>query len=102
MISPYVIVDYSQLAAFCRHHGVARLSLFGSALRHDFDPSSSDVDILVEFLPGVSRSLFKLVAMRDELQEMLDREVDLTTPASLSKYIRQRVLSSAEVLYEAA
>ena len=47
-----------KIAAFCGRHGVARLSLFGSILReqtpeggYGFRPTS-DIDILVEFLPG--------------------------------------------------
>ena len=39
------------IAEFCRRHGVRRLSVFGSILRDDFNPQS-DVDVLVEFLPG--------------------------------------------------
>lgn len=41
-----------KIGEFCRNHGVARLSLFGSILRHDFTPAS-DIDLLIEFLPGV-------------------------------------------------
>jgi predicted nucleotidyltransferase len=96
------MIDPALLASFCRKYGVARLSVYGSALRDDFDPARSDVDILVEFLPEVHRGLFKLVEMRQELAGMLGREVDLTTPGSLSKYFRQNVLDSAEVLYDTA
>jgi predicted nucleotidyltransferase len=96
------MIDPAQLASFCRKHGVARFSVYGSALRVDFDPSRSDIDILVEFLPEVHRGLFKLVEMRQELAGMLGQEVDLTTPGSLSKYFRQNVLDSAEVLYDTA
>lgn len=38
----------TEIADFCRRHGIARLSLFGIVLREDFSPSS-DVDVLVEF-----------------------------------------------------
>ena len=38
-----------QLAELCRQHRVLRLTLFGSALREDFDPERSDLDFLVEF-----------------------------------------------------
>ena len=39
------------IAAVCRKYGVARLFAFGSALRDDFRPGESDVDLLVEFEP---------------------------------------------------
>ena len=97
-----ISVDREVLAAFCREHGVARLSMFGSALRDDFNPDSSDVDLLVEFAPGVHRSLFKLVDMQQALARLFGREVDLTTPGSLSKYFRDDVLATAAVLYDAA
>jgi uncharacterized protein len=90
------------LTAFCRQYQVARLLIFGSVLRGDFDPTRSDVDVLVEFLPGASRSLFKLVEMETALGRIFGRHVDLTTPGSLSKYFRDDVLAAAEVLYDAA
>jgi len=97
-----LLIDPTFVADFCCKHGVARLLVFGSLLRNDFDPARSDIDLLVEFLPEVHRSLFKLAAMRLELQQMFGRKVDLTTPGSLSKYFRQDVLDSAKVLYDAA
>ncbi len=102
MLHTQLIIDPALLANFCLKHGVARLLVYGSVLRSDFDPARSDVDLLVEFLPGVHRGLFKLVEMRQELACMIGREIDLTTPGSLSKYFRQDVLDSAEVLYDAA
>jgi predicted nucleotidyltransferase len=76
--------------------------MFGSAIRDDFDPDRSDVDLLVEFAPGVSKSLFRLLRMQESLSEVFGRNVDLTTTGSLSKYFRDEVLSSAVVLYDAA
>ncbi len=102
MVNSDVTLDRPALADLCRAFGVARLRVFGSALRDDFDPERSDVDLLVEFLPGVSKSLFKLMEMQERLSELFHREVDLVTPANLSKYFRDDVLMSAEVLYDAA
>ena len=39
------------IAELCARYGVARLDVFGSALRDDFRPGESDVDLLVEFGP---------------------------------------------------
>jgi predicted nucleotidyltransferase len=102
MASTALSIDRDAVAAICRENGVARLSMFGSALREDFDPARSDVDLLVEFLPGESKSLLKLLAMQHKFAEVFGREVDLTTPASLSKYIRGDVLADAVVMYDAA
>ena len=88
-----------RLAEFCRRHQIRRLALFGSILRDDFGPNS-DIDVLVEFEPGV-RTGFRFFAIQDELSEILGRHVDLNTPECLSKYYRDRVLAEAEVQYGA-
>ena len=79
-----------------------KLSLFGSALRDDFDWNRSDIDVLVEFGPSIHRSLFKLLKMHSILTQMFGRKVDLTTPGSLSKYFRDEVATAAVPLYDAA
>jgi predicted nucleotidyltransferase len=95
-------VNEAVLAEICQKHGVSKLSLFGSILRSDFDPVRSDVDCLVEFLPGQHKGLFKLLTIERELAELFGRKVELTTPGSLSKYFRDDVAASAQVLYDAA
>lgn len=83
---------------FCRRHHIGKLSLFGSILRDDFG-SHSDVDILVEFEPGKIPG-FVIVTMQQELSELFGgRIVDLRTPQELSRYIRDRILREAWVLY---
>ena len=93
-------ISREAIEAFCRRHGVARLSLFGSVLRDDFGPDS-DIDVLVEFLPDVRYSLLDLGGMYVELREMLGREVDLKTPFDLSRHFRDEVVQSAKLLYAA-
>jgi uncharacterized protein len=95
-----VALDRERVADFCRSHGIRRLSLFGSVLRDDFGPDS-DVDVLVEFLPGAPLSLFRLVAMEEELSAIVGWKVDLRTPEELSPYFRDKVLATAEVQYAA-
>ena len=89
------------VAAFCRQHGIRRLSLFGSVLRDDFRPES-DIDVLVEFEPDRLPTLFDLAGMELELSDLLGgRKVDMRTPEDLSRYFRQQVLDEAEVQYAA-
>jgi len=92
-------IPTDEIAAFCRRHHVRRLSLFGSVLRDDFTPDS-DVDVLVEFEPGRVPGL-AFFAMELELGEMLERKVELSTPAFLSRYIRSEVMAGAQVQYDA-
>ena len=89
-----------RVAAFCRKHRIRRLAVFGSALRDDFTPQS-DVDVLVEFEPGV-RVGWAFFGMQDELSEILGRNVDLNTEGFLSRYFRDQVLAEAKDVYVAA
>jgi predicted nucleotidyltransferase len=96
-----------RIAAFCREHGVARLSLFGSTLREaspeggdGFRPTS-DVDVLVEFLSGRTPILLRFAGMQLQLGAMLGREEQLSTPAMLSRYSRDRVMREARPLQAA-
>ncbi|MFW5683197.1 MAG: nucleotidyltransferase family protein [Phycisphaeraceae bacterium] len=94
-------IDRDRIAAFCRRHRVKKLSLFGSVLRDDFDPETSDVDVLVEFESGAQVGYFTMGRMIVELRELLGRDVDLRTPNEISRYFRDEVLDSAEVQFAA-
>lgn len=90
----------SDLADFCRHHGVRRLSLYGSILTDDFTPES-DVDVLVEFETGRTPGMIGFGQMILELSAMVGRRVDLRTPHDLSRYILPQVRSRARTLHAA-
>jgi len=93
-------IPNERIKKFCHANGICHLALFGSVLRDDFRPES-DVDVLVEFLPGVRVGL-SFIRMQDELSDILGRKVDLNTVGSLSKYFRDEVLNEVEDLYVAA
>ena len=92
-------LPHEALAEFSRRNHIHRLALFGSALRDDFRPDS-DLDILVEFEPDARVGL-RFFALQRELTELLGRAVDLNTPAFLSPYFRDQVMTEAEDLYVA-
>lgn len=95
---PQIDIPSDRLAEFCRKHGVRKLSFFGSVLREDFTPDS-DVDVLVEFQPDRVPGLIRFCGMEMELSEILHREIDLHTPKSLSPFLRDRVLSQAQLQF---
>ncbi|MCE2493523.1 MAG: nucleotidyltransferase family protein [Alphaproteobacteria bacterium] len=98
-MNPQVKIAKSELASFCRAHGIRRLAIFGSALRTDFGPES-DIDVLVEFEPDRAPGLLGIAGMEIELSALFGgRKVDLRTPEDLSRYFRQDVLETAEVQY---
>lgn len=90
----------SEIADFCRRHHIRKLSFFGSILRNDFHPES-DVDVLIEFVPGHTPGFFKLAGIERELSTLLGgREIDLGMPQDLNPYFRDEVIAAAEVQYE--
>ncbi len=89
------------LHQLCREYHVAKLSLFGSAIRDALRPDS-DIDVLVEFAPHHSPGLLGLARMSRALSVLFGgRQVDLRTPAELSRYFRDEVLRTAIVQYAA-
>lgn len=80
--------------------GVERLALFGSVLRDEARPDS-DVDVLVDFAPGV-KSFDRLLALSDLLEERLGRRVEVVTTEALSPFIGPRILAEAEDVLRAA
>lgn len=93
-----------RLADFCQRWQVAELSLFGSVLRDDFGPTS-DIDVLITYLPTAKRGLFEKIHMKGELETLLHRKVDLISKKAIEQsrnWLRRRnILSTAEVIYVA-
>jgi predicted nucleotidyltransferase len=83
-----------------RAFGVSRLALFGSVLRGTPN-ERSDVDILVQFLPGM-KSYDRYLALSELLESCLERRVELVTTESLSPFIGPRILEQAEDVLRAA
>jgi len=75
-----------------RQFFVASLSVFGSAARNRLR-KQSDIDLLVEFErpPG----LFTFIHLKHYPENLLDRRVDLVTPAALRPELRQQILREA-------
>ena len=99
-LAPRLSLDRARLGELCRRHHIHSLALFGSVLREDFG-AASDVDVLVEFEPGMTPG-FGLIAVEESLSELLGgRRVDLVTRRGLHPRLRDAVLGKAEVVYAA-
>jgi predicted nucleotidyltransferase len=87
----------------CRAHHVRRLAVFGSAVRDDFDPARSDVDLLVEFEPSTVENRFELYfRLHEALERILHRKVDLIEAGSVKNpYIQRAVDRDQRALYAA-
>ncbi|MBM4319763.1 MAG: hypothetical protein FJ125_07345 [Deltaproteobacteria bacterium] len=93
-----------QVVAICQAHQVRRLELFGSAARGTFDPATSDMDLLVEFvdLPPAERAR-RYFDLLEALEQLLGRSVDLVEPAAVrNPFVRKEIDATRVVLYEAA
>lgn len=93
----------AELGRLCFLHGVRRLAVFGSAVRADFDPERSDVDLYVEFVdtrsPGYADRYLDFALA---VERLLGRPVDLVTPRSLANPYFKRSLRAAQVELYAA
>ncbi len=81
-----------QIAA---EHGARNVRVFGSVARSDDNPNS-DLDLLVQLSPD--SSLLDLIAIKQDLEDLLGCKVDVVTEAALSPYIREQVLKEATPL----
>jgi len=99
-MSAQIEIPDESIADFCRRHRIRELALFGSVLRADFGPDS-DIDVLVEFEPGGDEglTLLDLAGMEIELSGLIGRRVDFVLRDELKPFLRDNVLSSAEVIY---
>jgi predicted nucleotidyltransferase len=100
-MSVQIAIPGEAVVAFCRQHRIGRLALFGSVVRDDFAPES-DVDVLVAFEPGCGVGMIALAGMEIELSQILGRKAEIHTYKGLNPQFRDRVLTEAEVLYDAA
>ncbi len=91
-------------AAFCSRWKVSELYVFGSASRGELR-ADSDLDVAVQFRPGVPYSLFDLVDMKEELAAIAGRAVDLFTVRGIQHMPnlarRQSILESLELVHAA-
>ncbi|MBI5945696.1 MAG: nucleotidyltransferase family protein [Chloroflexi bacterium] len=72
------------------------VGIFGSMVRGEAR-KDSDIDLIVRF--SKRKSLLSMVRLERELAEALGRKVDLLTEASISPYMRERVLQEMQVVY---
>ena len=96
--------DLEALGTFCRAHGVARLELFGSALRDDFRPDS-DVDVLCTLKPESNCTLLGWADRGFKLEAIFGRRVDLVSRPAIERsrnpYRREAILATATPIYVA-
>jgi predicted nucleotidyltransferase len=81
-----------QVLEIARGHGARNVRLFGSVARGE-TTATSDLDLLIEMEPG--RSLLDIVAIKQDLEDLLGCKVDVVTEAAISPYLIDKVLHEA-------
>lgn len=98
-MSTAAILDVEAIRRPCEKHRVRRLRVFGSVLTDRFDPEHSDVDFLVDFLPGNDNLFHDYFDLKDELERILGREVDLVDASAVrNPYFKASAFGTAQDL----
>ncbi len=93
--------DNDAIEEFCRRWRIKEFALFGSVLTAEFRPDS-DVDVLLTFEDPARWSLFDVVDMKDELERLFGRKVDIVEKVAIKNPWRRRsILASYRVIYAA-
>ncbi len=79
-----------------KRHAVIRAAIFGSFARGEAK-ANSDVDLLIEY-KSKDKSLFDLVDLKSELEEILGRKVDIVTYDSIYWRLREQILAQQVVI----
>ncbi|HNZ88138.1 MAG TPA: nucleotidyltransferase family protein [Methanofastidiosum sp.] len=82
-----------------KRHGIRKAAIFGSYVRGE-ETKDSDIDILVEFKDIENKSLLDLIGLEQDLEEFLNKKVDVITYNSIHPLLKEYILKEQEVFYE--
>ncbi len=88
------------IADLCRHYGVLRLDVFGSATTPDFDPERSDFDFVLELAYYGPESARRFIGFAGALEALLGRPVDLVFDRAMKQRFRDFIAGCREVVFE--
>lgn len=86
-----------QIVPILKRQGVTKAALFGSYARGEMK-KGSDIDVLVRLKKG--KSLFDFVGLKLELEEKLDKKVDLVSYGAIKPHLKNIILKDEKVIYE--
>lgn len=90
-----------EIEKICRKYEAKSLTLFGSALTEEFDPDKSDLDFLLELI-SPENGLDKYFGIKEELEKLLKRDVDLVMPKAIKNpYLKESIYSRLKKCYDA-
>ena len=92
-------IPRQKLTDICQRNDISFLGIFGSFARGNYS-KKSDVDILIRFKKGASKTLFDIMDIEGGLRGIFHRKVDLITVNSVSPYLKDEIIKSTVVIYE--
>jgi len=78
---------------------IQKVSLFGSYLS-GAPREDSDIDLIIEFVPTARIGFFSLIGIKHNMEDYVQKPIDLLTPDSISRFFRDEVINMAETIYE--
>jgi predicted nucleotidyltransferase len=94
-LTPALLINRDKIVQIAAMYGAQNVRVFGSFARGEAI-LNSDLDLLINLEAG--RSLLDLIAVKQDLEDLLACSVDVVTEASLSPYIRDKILKEAVTL----
>ena len=91
-MNPLIETNKNKILSIAKKRGASQIKVFGS-MATDKATDKSDVDFLVEMQQGTSA--FALGGLLKDLENLLGRRVDMTTPDALHPSIRDKILNDA-------
>lgn len=102
-MNPIITSHLKAINQLCQQYKVAKLEVFGSASRSDFNVKTSDIDFLVEFTEhGIQNYADNYFGLLTALQELFDRPVELVVSSSIDNpYFIESIEQDRQYLYAA-
>jgi uncharacterized protein len=95
-------VGPEDIAAFCRKWHIVEFALFGSVVRDDFKPESSDIDVMISHEPGYRPPGWGIIDVMLELEKLFGRKVDVLENRPIrNPYRRASIAEDKTVIYAA-
>ena len=91
-MNPVLRSKRDSILSIATMHGAKRIKVFGSFARGE-DKPGSDIDVIVNLEEG--RSLFDMIALKNDLEELFGRKVDVVTEDSVHWYIKEKIIQEA-------
>ena len=88
------LLQSAKFRKLLKNNKVRKIAIFGSYARGEQKPGS-DIDFLAEFDPDAD--LLDQVGLKQDLEKFFGKAIDVITPGSINKYLRNRI--SREAVY---